>query len=54
MTKTKWTKLVSVRIDLEVLEKLEKTLEERKTIGYSYASLSSVINDILAKYYSQN
>ena len=47
MTTTKWTKLISVRIDLKVLKRLETALMRQKELGYTDARISSLINDIL-------
>lgn len=46
-TETKWTKLISVRIDKETLDELEK--RDYREFDY-YRTLSGKINYILNKY----
>lgn len=51
MIKTKWTTLISVRIDTELLEKIKEDVLRKKNEGLRRTTLSSLIQDILYRYY---
>lgn len=51
MTTTRWTRLISVRIDLDLLEQMKKDVEDKKNNGQRYWTLSSLINRIIQDHY---
>jgi hypothetical protein len=51
MRTTRWTKLISVRVDLDLLELMKKEVEDRRERGNRRITLSSLINDIIHGYY---
>lgn len=51
MTKTKFTEMVSVRIESYLLETMKKDVLKKKEEGLRNTTLSSLINDIIRKNY---
>ena len=51
MVKTRWTQLVSVRIELDLLKRMKEDVRKKIESGDRHATLSSVINRMIQDYY---
>lgn len=51
MVKTRFTELVSVRIDSYLLKTMKEDVQRKKEKGIKRASISSLINDIILNHY---